>query len=71
MVKPSENFLKSWIEKIMANLASVKVWMIFIAVMALWAMKIEGGEFAQIFIALIAAREIWKVAKIRREKSGE
>jgi hypothetical protein len=60
---------RSWWEKMVANTASVKVW-IFVAAVALVATGVIWSEhFRDIAVALIAAREVWKVAKLRNGDS--
>lgn len=61
---------KAFMEKIIANLASVKVWFFIAAIVFLSVSKIDGEQFVKIMIALIAAREIWKVSKLRTFSKG-
>jgi len=59
---------RAWWEKVVTNTASVKVW-IFVACVGLCAWGyISGDNFQYIVIALIGAREVWKVAKLRNGK---
>ena len=60
-----KEFAGAYIKRIITNAASVKVWIFFASLWALKAGLIGAGEFEKIIIALIAAREIWKVSSLK------
>jgi hypothetical protein len=63
---------KNFLEKILANLASVKVWILIAAVALVSCGVIWSEHFRDIIVALIAAREIWKVTALRqRPRRGD
>lgn len=59
---------RAWWEKTVTNLASVKVWILIVSVALLYCGLIWSEHFRDIIIALIAAREVWKVARLRNDK---
>jgi len=63
LVGPFTQFLLGWVENLMDNIISIKVWFLGICVYMCMNGKITGGEFITAFLAVVGLREGYKIAR--------
>jgi len=56
-------FFMGWVENLMDNVISIKVWFLGVCVYMCLHDKITGGEFITAFLAVVGLREGYKIAR--------